>query len=72
MGITVLLDVVHSNASKNVADGLNQFDGTDHCYFHDGPRGHHPVWDSRMFNYCHWEVLRFLLSNLRWYVEELT
>lgn len=35
-GIKVLLDVVHSHASKNVMDGLNQFDGTDACYFHDG------------------------------------
>jgi len=67
LGIVVLLDVVHSHASKNVLDGLNQFDGTDHCYFHEGPRGYHPVWDSRLFNYSHWEVLRFLLSNLRWF-----
>jgi len=69
LGITVLLDVVHSHASKNVSDGLNEFDGTDHCYFHEGPRGYHPVWDSRLFNYSHWEVLRFLLSNLRWFVD---
>ena len=40
-GITVLLDVVHSHASKNVLDGLNQFDGTDACYFHAGGRGNH-------------------------------
>ncbi|XP_060587945.1 1,4-alpha-glucan-branching enzyme-like isoform X2 [Ruditapes philippinarum] len=70
MGITVLLDVVHSHASKNVVDGLNQFDGTDACYFHGGGRGFHDLWDSRLFNYTEWEVLRFLLSNLRWWVEE--
>jgi len=70
LGLIVLLDVVHSHASKNVADGINQFDGTDHCYFHGGPRGYHPVWDSRLFNYRSWETLRFLLSNLRWYIEE--
>lgn len=70
LGITVLLDVVHSHASKNVADGLNMYDGTDHCFFHEGVRGHHPVWDSRLFNYNHWEVLRFLLSNLRWFIDE--
>eukprot|EP01094_Clydonella_sp_ATCC50884_P022568 TRINITY_DN5226_c0_g2_i1.p1 TRINITY_DN5226_c0_g2~~TRINITY_DN5226_c0_g2_i1.p1 ORF type:complete len:495 (-),score=196.31 TRINITY_DN5226_c0_g2_i1:1251-2735(-) len=69
-GIRVLLDLVHSHASKNVLDGLNMFDGTDHCYFHGGERGSHPVWDSRLFNYGHWEVLRFLLSNLRWWIEE--
>ena len=28
MGIFVMLDVVHSHASKNVLDGLNMFDGT--------------------------------------------
>ncbi|KAK3104154.1 hypothetical protein FSP39_024874 [Pinctada imbricata] len=69
-GIIVLLDVVHSHASKNVADGLNQFDGTNSCYFHDGGRGSHDLWDSRLFNYTEWEVLRFLLSNLRWWIEE--
>ncbi|KAF0301684.1 1,4-alpha-glucan-branching enzyme [Amphibalanus amphitrite] len=70
LGIYVLLDVVHSHASKNVLDGLNEFDGTDSCYFHGGARGVHSLWDSRLFNYSSWEVLRFLLSNLRWYMEE--
>jgi 1,4-alpha-glucan branching enzyme len=28
MGLVVLLDLVHSHASKNVDDGLNQFDGS--------------------------------------------
>lgn len=70
MGITVLLDVVHSHASKNVADGLNEFDGTDHQYFHGGVKGTHELWDSRLFNYGHHEVLRFLLSNLRFWMEE--
>ncbi|XP_074155887.1 1,4-alpha-glucan-branching enzyme [Sminthopsis crassicaudata] len=70
MGIIVLLDVVHSHASKNSEDGLNKFDGTDSCYFHSGPRGNHELWDSRLFAYSRWEVLRFLLSNLRWWLEE--
>ncbi|KAL1131894.1 hypothetical protein AAG570_011505 [Ranatra chinensis] len=69
-GLYVLLDIVHSHASKNVLDGLNEFDGTDSCYFHSGPRGVHPLWDSRLFDYSQPEVLRFLLSNLRWYYEE--
>ncbi|PIO54298.1 hypothetical protein TELCIR_24342 [Teladorsagia circumcincta] len=51
MGLTILLDVVHSHASKNVADGLNEWDGTDSCYFHSGPRGTHTLWDSRLFDY---------------------
>jgi 1,4-alpha-glucan branching enzyme len=69
-GMIVLMDLIHSHASSNVLDGLNQFDGTPHQYFHEGPRGRHSLWDSRCFNYSHWEVLRFLLSNLRWYTEE--
>ncbi|KAL0258690.1 atp2, beta subunit of the F1 sector of mitochondrial F1F0 ATP synthase [Diplodia seriata] len=70
MGITVLLDVVHSHASKNVLDGLNMFDGSDHLYFHEGAKGRHELWDSRLFNYGSHEVLRFLLSNLRFWMEE--
>jgi len=70
LGIYVLLDVVHSHACKNVLDGLNQFDGTNSCFFHDGPRGEHRLWDSRLFDYSQIEVLRFLISNLFWYLEE--
>lgn len=70
LGMSVILDVVHSHAARNVEDGLNLFDGTDHCYFHSGPRGDHSLWDSKIFDYSKWEVLRFLLSNLRWYIEE--
>ncbi|KAI4492412.1 hypothetical protein M0804_002203 [Polistes exclamans] len=69
-GLYVLLDIVHSHASKNTLDGLNMFDGTDSCFFHSGNRGQHPLWDSRLFNYGEYEVLRFLLSNLCWYINE--
>ncbi|CAD6926917.1 unnamed protein product [Tilletia controversa] len=69
-GITVLLDIVHSHACKNVLDGINMFDGTDHLYFHEGAKGRHELWDSRLFNYGHHEVLRFLLSNCRYWMEE--
>ncbi|CAA9994478.1 unnamed protein product [Nesidiocoris tenuis] len=69
-GLTVLLDVVHSHASKNVLDGLNEFDGTESCFFHAGARGTHFLWDSRLFDYSQPEVLRFLISNLCWYYEE--
>lgn len=70
MGLVVLLDVVHSHASKNVLDGLNMFDGSDHQYFHAGAKGRHELWDSRLFNYGSHEVLRFLLSNLRFWMDE--
>ncbi|KAI8073714.1 1,4-alpha-glucan-branching enzyme GBE1 [Thamnidium elegans] len=69
LGITVLLDLVHSHACKNVADGLNEFDGSDHCYFHAGEKGRHELWDSRLFNYGSFEVMRFLMSNLRYWMD---
>ncbi|GMH12380.1 hypothetical protein Nepgr_014221 [Nepenthes gracilis] len=59
--------------------GLNRFwssiDGyhgqaSQDTHFHTGDRGYHKLWDSRLFNYANWEVLRFLLSNLRWGLEE--
>ncbi|KAK6139989.1 hypothetical protein DH2020_026263 [Rehmannia glutinosa] len=70
LGLVVLMDIVHSHASNNTLDGLNMFDGTDSCYFHSGARGYHWMWDSRLFNYGQWEVLRFLLSNARWWLDE--
>ncbi|XP_004246561.1 1,4-alpha-glucan-branching enzyme 2-2, chloroplastic/amyloplastic isoform X1 [Solanum lycopersicum] len=70
LGIVVLMDIVHSHASNNTLDGLNMFDGTDSCYFHSGARGYHWMWDSRLFNYGNWEVLRYLLSNARWWLDE--
>lgn len=69
-GIKVLIDLVHSHASTNVLDGLNELDGTDHLYFHSGGRGKHELWDSRCFDYSHYETLRFLLSNLLMYLTE--
>ncbi len=51
LGFVVLMDVVHSHASKNTNDGINMFDGTEAMYFHGGGRGYHWMWDSRCFNY---------------------
>ncbi len=69
-GLLVFLDLVHSHAVKNVDEGLNLFDGTDHQYFHAGQRGQHPAWDSLLFDYRKLEVQRFLLSNVRYWLEE--
>jgi len=69
-GLVVLLDLVHSHAVKNIHDGLNKFDGTDYQYFHAGPRGEHSAWDSRLFDYGKWEVQRFLLSNVNFWLSE--
>ena len=70
MGIAVLLDVVHSHAAANVAEGLAAFDGTENQFFHPGDRGNHPAWGTKLFNYGKDEVLRFLLSNLKFWLEE--
>ena len=70
LGISVLMDLVHSHASSNVVDGINNWDGTDYHYFHAGSKGKHELWDSRLFDYGKWEVLRFLLSNLSWWLNE--
>lgn len=70
MGIIVILDIVHSHAVLNVKEGLSQFDGTDHLYFHQGVKGYHPIWQSRCFNYGKREVLAFLLSNIKYWIEE--
>ena len=69
-GVLVLLDVVHSHSVKNTLEGLNNFDGTDYQYFHAGARGQHVAWDSLLFDYSKYEVQRFLLSNLRYWLEE--
>ena len=70
LGIRVLLDVVHSHAVKNTAEGINEFDGTTWQFFHDGAKGDHPAWGTKCFNYGKTEVLHFLLSNLRFWMTE--
>lgn len=70
LGIAVVMDIVHSHAVKNVNEGINEFDGSDHQYFHAGPKGYHEGWDSKVFNYSKREVQQFLLSNIRYWIEE--
>ncbi len=69
-GLVVIMDLVHSHAVKNELEGLNKFDGTPYQYFHSGPRRNHPAWDSLCFNYSKNEVLHFLLSNCKFWLEE--
>lgn len=70
MGIRVLLDVVHSHAVKNTAEGINMFDGTTWQFFHDGPKGDHPAWGTKCFDYGKTGVIHFLLSNLKFWMTE--
>ena len=70
MGIRVLLDVVHSHAVKNTAEGINMFDGTTWQFFHDGDKGEHPAWGTKCFDYGKTGVIHFLLSNLKFWMTE--
>jgi len=69
-GLKVIMDIVHSHAVKNEIEGLSRFDGTLYQYFHDGPRGNHQAWDSRCFDYSKNEVIHFLLSNCKYWLDE--
>ena len=70
MGLSVLLDIVHSHAAPNTAEGINGFDGTEHQFFHAGARGWHRDWGTKIFNYGKHEVLHFLLSNVKYWLDE--
>lgn len=70
LGLRVVFDLVHSHAAKNEVEGLARFDGNDNQYFHSGPRGYHDAWDTRCFDYGKPGVLRFLLSNVRYWLDE--
>lgn len=70
MGIAVVMDIVHSHSVSNVAEGLGRFDGKEDLYFYKGPQGYHPAWGSRCFDYGKDEVVRFLLSNCKYWLEE--
>jgi len=68
--LAVIMDLVHSHAVRNELEGISRFDGTLYQYFHEGPRGNHIAWDSRCFDYGKPEVLHFLLSNCRFWLDE--
>jgi len=70
MGIAVIMDIVHSHAVKNEVEGLANFAGDPYQYFNKGDRREHPAWDSLCFDYGKNEVLHFLLSNCKYWLEE--
>ena len=69
-GLAVVMDIVHSHSVDNVAEGLSEFDGRDNLYFYSGPQGRHPAWGSRCFDYGKDETRYFLLSNVKYWMEE--
>ncbi|MBR5394097.1 MAG: alpha amylase C-terminal domain-containing protein [Bacteroidaceae bacterium] len=70
MGLSVIMDIVHSHAVKNEVEGLANFAGDPCQYFNKGDRREHPAWDSLCFDYGKNEVLHFLLSNCKYWLEE--
>ncbi len=69
-GLAVLIDLVHSHAANNEVEGISRFDGSAYQFFHSGGRGRHMAWDSRCFDYAKPQVLHFLLSNCRYWLDE--
>ena len=70
MGIAVIMDIVHSHAVKNELEGLGNFAGDGCQYFMQGGRREHPAWDSLCFDYGRNEVIHYLLSNCKYWLEE--
>ncbi len=70
LGIAVIMDIVHSHAVKNENEGLGRLDGSYDLYFYGDHRREHPAWDSLCFDYGKNEVLHFLLSNCKYWLEE--
>lgn len=70
LGLRVIIDLVHSHAVKNESEGLARFDGSTTQYFHAGERGNHAQWDSKVFDYGKPEVMHFLLSNCRYWLDK--
>lgn len=70
MGLNMIMDLVHSHAVKNTIEGINLFDGTEYQFFHEGDEGNHPDWDSKLFDYHKPGVCHFLLSNIKYWLDE--
>jgi 1,4-alpha-glucan branching enzyme len=70
LGISVIMDIVHSHAVKNEVEGLGNLAGDPNQFFYAGDRHEHPAWDSLCFDYGKDDVLHFLLSNCKYWLEE--
>ena len=70
LGLAVVMDLVHAHYVKNLNEGIAALDGTDSLYSKPGPEGYQPYWDSMVFDYGKREVEHFLLSNIKYWIEE--
>lgn len=70
MGLAVIMDIVQSHYVKNINEGLNELDDTDNLYSPPGEAGNHPYWGSKLFDYGKDQVIHFLLSNVKYWLDE--
>ncbi len=70
LGLAVIIDLVHSHSVSNINEGLGLFDGNPGQYFHSNERRMHVAWNSLCFDYGKDHVIHFLLSNIRYWMEE--
>ena len=70
LGLAVVMDLVHAHYVKNLNEGINELDGTDHLYSLPGTAGEQPYWDSKTFDYGKEQVRHFLLSNVKYWLDE--
>ncbi len=67
-GLGVILDWVPAHFPTD-AHGLARFDGTA-LYEHEDPRlGHHPDWDTAIYNFGRREVASYLVNNALFWAE---
>ena len=69
MGIAVIMDLVHAHYVKNLNEGINELDGSQHLYSKEGEAGYQKYWDSKTFDYGKREVEHFLLSNVKYWMD---
>ena len=70
MGISVIMDLVHSHSVKNEYEGLGNLAGDPNQYFLPGDRHEHSAWGSLCFDYGKNQVLHYLLSNCKYWLDE--
>ena len=70
MGISVIMDLVHSHSVKNEYEGLGNLAGDPNQYFLPGDRHEHSAWGSLCFDYGKDQVIHYLLSNCKYWLDE--
>ena len=70
MGIAVIMDLVHAHYVKNMNEGILDLDGSGHHYSKRGEAGYQQYWDSMVFDYGKGGVEHFLLSNVKYWLDE--